>query len=186
MSAVALESPFIMRKTPLPICKTTKEQLVILQMSRIMTKPTKWNVHPAKTHISIHPVWSVFAVRSMGNLGPKLSSCRQKRLFRLGGCPGWSIFPGRICHCVGFVVWRLKCASAATQYRQRLLTDSRSGSQYCMSEQRWLWPDSADVQAFLRFCCQYVQHIIAGNKACLVMPNSGPEWWIYLFTLKQP
>ena len=34
-------------------------------MSRSMTKPTKWNVLPAKTHISlgIRPVWSVFAVR---------------------------------------------------------------------------------------------------------------------------
>ena len=30
------------------------------QMSRLMTKPTKWSVHPAKTQISlgVHPVWS--------------------------------------------------------------------------------------------------------------------------------
>ena len=35
-----------------------------LKMSRLMTKPTNWHVHPAKTQISpgIHPVWSVFAV----------------------------------------------------------------------------------------------------------------------------
>ena len=32
----------------------------------------------------------VFAVRSMGSKGPKLSSCGQRRLIRLGGCPGWS------------------------------------------------------------------------------------------------
>ena len=34
-------------------------------MSRLMTKPTKWHVRPAKTQISlsIRPVWSVFAVR---------------------------------------------------------------------------------------------------------------------------
>ena len=34
------------------------------EMSRLMTKPTKWHVHPVKTQISlsIHPVWSVFAV----------------------------------------------------------------------------------------------------------------------------
>ena len=33
-------------------------------LSRLMTKPTKWHVHPAKTLISlgIPPVWSVFAV----------------------------------------------------------------------------------------------------------------------------
>ena len=34
-------------------------------LSRLMTKPTKWHVRPAKTPISlgICPVWSVFAVR---------------------------------------------------------------------------------------------------------------------------
>ena len=32
----------------------------------------------------------VFAVRSMGSWGPKVSSCGQKRLIRLSGCPGWS------------------------------------------------------------------------------------------------
>ena len=40
-------------------------QIYFPQMSRLMTKPTKWHVHPAKTRISmgIPPVWSVFAVR---------------------------------------------------------------------------------------------------------------------------
>ena len=32
----------------------------------------------------------VFAVRSMVSLGPNVSSCGQRRLIRLGGCPGWS------------------------------------------------------------------------------------------------
>ena len=33
-------------------------------LSHLMTNPTKWHVHPAKTQISlgIRPVWSVFAV----------------------------------------------------------------------------------------------------------------------------
>ena len=37
----------------------------VVQMSRDMTKPTKWHVRPAKSQISlgIRPVWSVFAVR---------------------------------------------------------------------------------------------------------------------------
>ena len=54
-------------------------------MSHDMTKPTKWHVRPAKTQISlgIHPVWSVFAVCSMGIEGPQLSSCRQWRQPRL-------------------------------------------------------------------------------------------------------
>ena len=33
---------------------------------------------------------SIFAVRSIGSKGPKLSSCGQRRLIRLGWCPGWS------------------------------------------------------------------------------------------------
>ena len=32
----------------------------------------------------------VFAVRSIGSEGPKLSSCGQQRLIRLGGCLSWS------------------------------------------------------------------------------------------------
>ena len=42
-----------------------------INTSRLMSKPTKWHVHPAKTQISlgIHPVWSVFIVR-MKKAGP--------------------------------------------------------------------------------------------------------------------
>ena len=69
-----------------------KFRLLIFNMSRNMTKPTKWHVHPAKTQISlgIRPVWSVFSVCSTGSLGPKLSSCGQRRLISLGRCSGWS------------------------------------------------------------------------------------------------
>ena len=51
----------------------------------------KMSVHPAKTKISlgIRPVWSVFAVHSMGSWGLKVSSCGQRRLIRLVRCPGW-------------------------------------------------------------------------------------------------
>ena len=53
------------------------------QLSHLVTRPTKWHVRPAKTQISlgICPVWSVFTVRLMGSYGPKLSSCRQRRLW---------------------------------------------------------------------------------------------------------
>ena len=39
--------------------------MLMLKMSCLMTKPTKWHVHPAKTQIclGIRPVWSVFNVR---------------------------------------------------------------------------------------------------------------------------
>ena len=41
--------------------KVNRTMEVRCQMSRLMTKPTKWSVRPAKTQISlgIHPVWSV-------------------------------------------------------------------------------------------------------------------------------
>ena len=52
-------------------------------------KTNKMAVRPAKTQISlgIRPVWSVFAMRSVGSKGPKLSSCGQQSLVE---CPGWS------------------------------------------------------------------------------------------------
>ena len=45
-------------------------------------KTNKMSLRPAKTQISlgIRPVWSVFAVCSMGSSAPKLSSCGQRRL----------------------------------------------------------------------------------------------------------
>ena len=41
-------------------------------MSRLMTKPTKWHVRPAKTLISlgIHPVWSESSLSTWRKLGP--------------------------------------------------------------------------------------------------------------------
>ena len=60
--------------------------ICILQMSakneNFEPKPTKWPVCPAKTQISlgICRVWSrVFVVRSMGSLGPKVSSRGKQR-----------------------------------------------------------------------------------------------------------
>ena len=62
-------------------------------LSRLMTKPTKWHVRPAKTQISlgIRPVWSAsvlcaqWAARTQAFFMPTA-----KTLIRLGGCPGWS------------------------------------------------------------------------------------------------
>ena len=50
-----------------------------------MIKPTKWHVRPAKTQISIRPVWSVFAVglKKAWVLSYPLSA--QRRLISLGG-----------------------------------------------------------------------------------------------------
>ena len=55
------------------IIRKTIQKQVWKQMSRIMTKPTKWHVRPAKTQISlgVRPVWSessLFAWRKLGSL----------------------------------------------------------------------------------------------------------------------
>ena len=54
-----------------------------LSTSGLKTKQTKWLVCLAKARISlvIRPVWSVFAVRSVGSLAPKVSSCGQRKLW---------------------------------------------------------------------------------------------------------
>ena len=64
----------------------------IWRKSHSMTKPTKWPMRPAKTQIrlGIHPLWSVFAVRIKKSWDFSYSMSGQQRLFRLGGCTGWS------------------------------------------------------------------------------------------------
>ena len=63
-----------------------------LQMSRFVTKSTKWHVCPPKTQISLgfHPVWSIFAVRMKKDWVLSYPLSAQRKLIRLGGCPGWS------------------------------------------------------------------------------------------------
>ena len=44
----------------------------VLHLSRLMTKPTKWTVRPAKTQMSLgmHPVWSESSLSAWRNSGP--------------------------------------------------------------------------------------------------------------------
>ena len=61
--------------------------------SRLMTKPTKWHVRPAKTQINlgIRPVWSEASLSAWRKHGSGATHWAQaKTLIRLGGCPGWS------------------------------------------------------------------------------------------------
>ena len=75
--------------------------------SHLMPKPTKWHVHPAKTQISLmrvfavcmrrlRPAWAstslirVFAVRLKKAWVLSYPLSTQRRLSRLGDCPGWS------------------------------------------------------------------------------------------------
>ena len=73
-------------------------------------KTNKMIVCPAKTQISlgIHQVWSVFAVRRKKSWVLSYPLSAQRRLIRLGGCPGWSQ-SSLVAHSFCFVVPRLKC-----------------------------------------------------------------------------
>ena len=100
---------------PTPNLKTTKSNA-----SRLMTKPTNWSVRPAKTPISLgnRPVWSVFAVRSMGSWGFNIYSCDSEDTDRTGRMSRliW-IFAGRKGHFDAFVMRRVKHATAREAYR---------------------------------------------------------------------
>ena len=60
-----------------------KMRMHFLNVSHLMTNPTKWPLRPAMTQISlgIRLVCSVFAVRSVGSWGPNVSSSRKRRLW---------------------------------------------------------------------------------------------------------
>ena len=66
---------------------------ILLYLSRLTTKPTKWHVRPAKTQINlgIRPVWSKSSLSTWGKLKSlAIIRAQTKPLMRLGGCPGWS------------------------------------------------------------------------------------------------
>ena len=77
-------------------------------MSRSMTKPTMWPVHPAKTQISlgIHPVWSESSLSAWRNLWSLATHwVHSKDSDQTGWMPRliW-VFVGHIWHFVGFVM----------------------------------------------------------------------------------
>ena len=80
-------------------------------LSCIMTKPTKWSVRPAKTHISlgIHPVWSEsLQCTQWVAEDPMFLYADSKDSDQTGWMPRliWA-FTGRKVHFVGFVMRRL-------------------------------------------------------------------------------
>ena len=80
-------------------------------MSRIVTKPTKWHVHPAKTRVNlgIRPVRSESSLSAWRKLGSLATHWAQSEdSYQTGRMPRliW-VFAGRTCHFVGFVMMRL-------------------------------------------------------------------------------
>ena len=71
-------------------------RIIAIQLSRLMTKPTKWPVRPAKTQIclGIRPGWSessLSAWRKLRSLATHWAHSEDwSDWARLGGCPGWS------------------------------------------------------------------------------------------------
>ena len=80
-------------------------------LSRLMTKPTKWHVRPAKTQISL----AIRPVRSESSLcaywiakGPSFLHADSENPDQTGRMPRLiRIFAGRTCHFVGFVMRRI-------------------------------------------------------------------------------
>ena len=133
-------------------------------LSRLMTKPTKWHVRPAKTQISlcIRPVWSESSLSAWRKLGSSAThwahsedSDQTGRMPRLicsdqtGRTPRliW-VFAGRTCHFVGFLMRRLICRLYS------LMTCSAQRFQYlkiCM------FMTSNDIQTYQRRLIFYVK-----------------------------
>ena len=71
---------------------------------------TKWPVRPAKAQISLRypPILTrVFAVRMKKPWVLSYLLSAQRRLIKLVGCPGWSVFAVCTGHFVTFVLWQL-------------------------------------------------------------------------------
>ena len=94
-------------------CNMSKAEtpLVLNNKSRIMTKPTKWHVRPAKTQISlgIRPVWSESSLCAQWVvMDTSFLHADSEDSDQTGRMPRliW-VFAGHTCHFVGFVVRRL-------------------------------------------------------------------------------
>ena len=108
--------------------------LAQIQMSRLVTKPTKWSLRPAKTLIrlggcpgwsesslgaktqislGIHPVWSESSLSAWRNIGSSATHrVHSEDYDQTGRMPRliW-VFAGRTDHFVGFVMRQLKYIS---------------------------------------------------------------------------
>ena len=80
--------------TPLDGCACTFEHRKV----SFLCQGSKWRFH-------IPLMWSHIVLRNQ--LVSLDSSCEQRRLIKLSGCPGWWVFDGRKCHFVEYVLLRI-------------------------------------------------------------------------------
>ena len=98
--------------------------LLIYEGSRLMTKPTKWHVHPSKRQISlgIRPVGSKSSLCAQWvPKGTSFLHADSEVSDQTGWMPSliW-VFAGRTCHFVGFVIRRLRTICLVTLLTQYL------------------------------------------------------------------
>ena len=105
--APAMSSAKYTIKVSLPNCTYEVHKV---QMSRIVTKPTKWHVRPAKTQISLIRAFAVHLRKAM-ILSYPLSALRRLWSDWTDAQADLSLRWAHTCHFVGFVTMRLKCKS---------------------------------------------------------------------------
>ena len=126
-----------------------------LYLSRLMTKPTKLHVRPAKTHISlgIRPVWSESLLCAQWVAkDPSFLHADSEDSDQTGRMPRliW-VFAGRTCHFVGFVTRRLISVFWLQKFKHVLLrfwkavnilmSRDMTKPTKCVCAQRRLWSE---------------------------------------------
>ena len=104
--------------------KNSKLSHVTGNLSRLMSKPTKWVCAQRRLRSAWASAQSDQSLRCPHEetLIPKLPNERTaKTLIRLGGCPGWSESSLGHSHTVGFVTRRLLCDSSCIRVRDEAL-----------------------------------------------------------------
>ena len=133
----------------IPIWEKSQSPLIprpTWEMSRLVTKPTKWHVRPAKTQITlgIFPVWSESSQSTWRNIGLLTTYwAHREDSDPTGQIPRliW-VFAGRTCHCVGFVLRRLKWLQMTGAYCYDPTFSDRQGWT------NWTDPDQTAPRAY--------------------------------------
>ena len=133
-------------------------KVVKWDLSRLMSKPTKWFVRPAKTQISlgIRPVWaesSLSAWRKLGSLATYWAQA--KTLIRLGGWPADLSLRWAHSHFVGFVMRRLICCRS-----------SSNNSDICWNSHLVIFSESFRHTQRTALCSDNSAPLIASEQSC--------------------
>ena len=145
----------------------------IVHMSHLMTKPTKWHVRPAKTQIR------VFAVRSMGSLVPKVSSCGQRRLWS-----DWADAQADLSlrwahsHFVRFVMRRLILQFCTISYILASVSWPCCIIFYVVVSSNYSWKDGSFRGNYVQYKHKKLMHRRDSNCTCICQSLlTKLNWW---------